>query len=174
MTKAAVIGLIALFSVGACNPTTGGGDVIPYAELPVPEDASDEELIVTRDQVALVMSFLDVPAKVTLGSDIRYVVELRNVSDETVSLEPCPVYYQAWGESGFSVSRTSYLNCRDAPAEIVPGNRVRFEMRLPVDDEEAVHVDGGLVWYLGHPGAEGEYRMDVQGAEGPKIVRPRS
>ncbi|HEX2296343.1 MAG TPA: hypothetical protein VHN37_13670 [Actinomycetota bacterium] len=169
----AVLGVVTLFSLGACGPTPDPRDVVPYAELPVPEDASDEELAMTSDQLALEIGFADVPQEVTLGSDIRYVVELRNVSDETVSLEPCPVYYQAWGESGFAVSRTSYLNCDEAPPDIPPGERLRFEMRLPVEDREAVQVEGGLVWYLGHPGAEGDQRTDVHGAEGPRIVRPR-
>jgi hypothetical protein len=171
VTRRAAIVLATLSLLSACD-STSGSDVIPYAFIPVPEDTPEEELRVSKEQAALEVEFPDFPEKVTLGSDIRYVVEVRNASDETVSLEPCPVYYQAWGESGFSVDRTSYLNCDEAPDEIPPGGRLRFEMRLPVDDEEAVHVAGGIVWYLGHPGLEGEYRMDVKGGEGPDIVRP--
>lgn len=164
-----IVSLVALLAVGACDAAPDPRAVVPYEEVPVPEDASDEDLAVTGDQLALEMQFLDVPRRVTLGSELRYVVELRNTGEDPVPLEPCPPYYQAWGESGFSVSRTSYLNCDEAPPDIPPGGRLRFEMRLPIEEREAVHVVGSIVWYLGSP--EGE-RADVSTATVTDIVLP--
>lgn len=165
----AIAGLVAASAIGACD---SGNGIVPYRELPVPEDV-EEEGLVTEEQANLEMDFIDVPRTLTLGSELRYVVELRNTSDEAVPLDPCPVYYQAWGESGFAVSRTSYLNCDSAPPQIPAGKAVRFEMRLPIEDPEAVHVVGSIVWYIGHPGSPIEERMDVA-VSGETDVVPRN
>ena len=166
----AIAGTAALVAMGACAP--GPSDaVVPYEELLVPEDL-DEDDVVTDEQLTLEIDFLEVPRKLTLGSDLRYVVELRNEGDDAVELNPCPVYYQAWGESGFAVSRTSYLNCGDAPPLILPGDRLRFEMKLPMTDPEAVSVVGSIVWYLGSPGSPAGERTDVHVSGETDVVAP--
>lgn len=133
--------------------------MVPYEELALPEDYEDADATLTEQQQRLRIDMVEVPERVVFGEDLRYVVELTNDSDVPVFMEPCPVYYQAFGESGFAISRTSYLNCDDAPPEIPPGDAVRFEMKLPVDDPEALHVDSSLIWYLGAP--DGDLRTDV-------------
>lgn len=149
-----LLATVVLFPVTACTETP---DVVPYEALELPEDASDEEQSVTREQLNLVPDFLELPDEVALGDTLRYVVELENTSDQVVSLDPCPVYYQAWGESSVSVSRMSYLNCEDAPGDVAPGESVKFEMQLPLTDVDP--IVGSIVWYLGGPG--GETRADV-------------
>lgn len=152
-----------------CSPDTPR--VVPYEELALPEDYDDEDATLTEQQVRLGMEMLEVPEEVVFGEDLRYVVELTNESDVPVSLDPCPVYYQAFGESGFAISRTSHLNCDDAPPEISPGAALRFEMKLPIDDPEALHVDSSLVWYLGAP--DGDLRADVYVSGVVEVVRRR-
>ena len=133
---------------------------VPYAARELPEDFdADEGFTLSEQQLRLRREIHEVPDTVLLGDDLRYVIELANDSGTPVFLDPCPVYYQAWGESGFAVSRISYLNCAEAPPEIQPGSSIRFEMKLPLEDPEAVSVAGSIVWYLGHP--DGELRQDV-------------
>ena len=149
-----------------CEPAAP--QLVPYEALELPEDYGPEDATLTREQVRLRSRILEVPDEVVLGDTLRYVVELANGSDAPVSLEPCPVYYQAYGESGFALSRTSHLNCDDAPPEIASGAALKFEMELPIEDREAVGVDGSIVWYLGAP--DGELRQDVNVSGVVKVV----
>lgn len=143
---------LVLVAGGACGGSSGGPVV--YEHLPVEEEALEEALL-TEPQADLVVDFAHVPERFTRGEGLRYVVLLRNTGVEPVSLTPCPAYYQAWGESGTAVSRTSYLNCDDAPGAVAPGAAVRFEMELPVGTQDvAAGFEGILVWYLGHPGGD--------------------
>ena len=125
--------------------------VVPYEELALPEE---EDGSVTPQQVKLRPRLLEVPDHVEAGDTLRYVVELSNDSGAPVPLDPCPAYYQAWGESSVAIARTSYLNCDDALPEIAPGGALRFEMELPIRGRHVPGVVGSIVWYLGTPDAE--------------------
>ena len=90
---------------------------------------------------------------------LRYVVELRNESDEDIPLDPCPAFYQAWGESGTGYFGPGYLNCEDAPSVVPVDGAVRFRMvlELPNDNIDGSHTfTGTIVWYLGGPGDKTE------------------
>ncbi|HYP22012.1 MAG TPA: hypothetical protein VEV43_00395 [Actinomycetota bacterium] len=153
--------------LSGCEPAVPA--VVPYEPLELPEDVVREDTALTEQQVKLRSDIVEVPDELVLGETLRYVVELTNESGTPVFLDPCPVYYQAWGESGFSVSRLSYLNCDDAPPEIAPGASLRFAMELPIEDPEAVHVDGSIVWYLGSP--FGGRKQDVGASGAIDVVR---
>lgn len=139
---------VCVCALSACESSDPTGTV-PYVSQPVPEDANPDELV-TEAQSSLVADLFDVPREVELGGTLRYGVSLENTGDSDVALEPCPAFYQAWGESGTAVSETSFLNCEEAPDAIAPGETARFEMELVLDDVET-DFKGSVVWYLGHP-----------------------
>ena len=129
-------------------------EVVPFVERPLNVDSSHAP-DPTPEQATLKPLLLNVPRKVKLGNDLRYVVELRNESDEDVSLDPCPAFYQAWGESGTAYFGPGFLNCEDAPSVVPADGAVRFRMvlELPDDDIEGSNsFTGTIVWYLGGPG----------------------
>jgi hypothetical protein len=100
--------------VGCTSDQEVATKIVPFVERPLDVD-SFEAPDPTPEQAALKPALLDVPRKVKLGNDLRYVVELRNESDDDVSLDPCPAFYQAWGESGTAYFGPGYLNCEEAP-----------------------------------------------------------
>jgi hypothetical protein len=148
-------GLALLLCLVGC---TGDGatatEVVPFVERPLnidPSHAPDT----TPEQAALKPVLIDVPRQVKPGNDLRYVVELRNESDNDVSLDPCPAFYQAWGESGTAYFGRGFLNCADAPSVVPADGAVRFGMVLDLPNDNidgSLAVTGTLVWYLGGPG----------------------
>jgi hypothetical protein len=140
--------------VGCANDGETATGIVPFVERPLkvdPSHAPDP----TPEQASLRPVLLDVPHRVKLGNDLRYVVELRNESDKDVSLDPCPAFYQAWGESATAYFGPGFLNCEDAPSVVPAEGAVRFRMvlELPDDDIEGSHsFTGTIVWYLGGPG----------------------
>jgi hypothetical protein len=141
---------------------TDGGkvatQVVPFVERPLNVDSSQAP-DPTPEQATLKPLLLDVPRKVKLGNDLRYVVELRNESDEDVSLDPCPAFYQAWGESGTAYFGPGFLNCEDAPSVVPADGAVRFRMVLELPDDNidgSPSFTGTIVWYLGGPGDKTE------------------
>jgi hypothetical protein len=133
-------------------------EVVPFVERPLNVDSSQVP-DPTAEQAKLKPLLLDVPHKVKLGNDLRYVVELRNESDEDVSLVPCPAFYQAWGESGTAYFGPGFLNCEDAPSVVPADGAVRFRMVLELPDDNidgSSSFTGTIVWYLGGPGDKTE------------------
>jgi len=79
----------------------------------------------TRVRVAL-----DLPASVTAGSVLRYVVDLTNPTGAPMRLRPCPGYSQGVAVAGKTVLE---LNCAAVPGRQLPARQtVRFAMRIPV------------------------------------------
>lgn len=152
--------------MAACQGTPP--EIVPYEANPIPDDAPAGEPSVTEAQVRLEPELLEVPSKLELGDTLRYVVELRNDTDDPISLDPCPAYYQAWGESSVGVSRTSRLNCAEGPDTIGPGESQKFAMELPLVDTEP--TEGAIVWYLGAPDAA--RRADVTISGEVEVVAP--
>jgi hypothetical protein len=84
---------------------------------------------------------LEAPSSVEAGNELVYTVELLNVTDTTVSLDPCPVYTQILApEQRFDLDdlaslyhNTHRLNC--TTASIGPRGAMRYEMKLPVPQE---------------------------------------
>lgn len=149
--------------LAGCDAAPPPGGVVPYEALLVDDDV-DEDDLVTEAQLGLRANLVEVPDEVRLEEGLRYVVELRNEGKAAVSLDPCPAYYQAWGESGTGVSRTSYLSCDGAPGEIAPGESMKFEMELPIAEAGAGDgFAGRIIWYLGHPGSADRGEMLVSG-----------
>ena len=140
--------------VGCTDDGKAGAAIVPFVERPLNVDSSHAP-DPTPEQATLKPALLDVPRKVKLGNDLRYVVELRNESDDEVSLDPCPAFYQAWGESGTGYFGPGFLNCEGAPSVVPAEGAVRFRMvlELPDDDIDGSHTfTGTIVWYLGGPG----------------------
>jgi hypothetical protein len=149
------LGLALLLCLVGCTDdgkvSTG---VVPFVERPLTVDSSHAP-DPTPEQATLKPALLDVPRKVKLGNDLRYVVELRNESDDDVSLDPCPAFYQAWGESATAYFGPGYLNCEDAPSVVPADGAVRFRMVLELPDESigGSHTfTGTIIWYLGGSG----------------------
>jgi len=76
-----------------------------------------------------------VPAAVTPGTTLEYVVTLGNLGEEPMNLNPCPGYRQELraddpGQTRL-LSDTRRLNC-DAQGVIPPGGGQRFVMHVDV------------------------------------------
>jgi hypothetical protein len=139
---------------------TGDGkvatEIVPFVERPLDVESSQAP-DPTPEQATLKPALMDVPRNVKLGNDLRYVVELRNESNEDISLNPCPAFYQAWGESGTAYFGPGYLNCEDAPSIVPADGAVRFRMVLQLPDADidgpgSHSFTGTIVWYLGGSG----------------------
>jgi hypothetical protein len=140
--------------VGCTDDGTEATEVVPFVERPLNVDSSHAP-DTTPGQAALKPVLMDVPRKVKLGNDLRYVVELRNESENDVSLNPCPAFYQAWGESGTAYFGRGFLNCEDAPSVVPADGAVRFGMVLDLPNDNidgSPALTGTIVWYLGGPG----------------------
>jgi hypothetical protein len=139
--------------VGCTDNGTAATEFVPFVERTLNVDPSRAPGT-TPEQAALEPVLMDVPRKVKPGNDLRYVVELRNESDNDVSLDPCPAFYQAWGESGTAYFRRGFLNCEDAPSVVPADGAVRFGMALDLPNDNidgSLGFTGTLVWYLGGP-----------------------
>ena len=145
-----------LLMIAGCGGYDGG--VVPFEEHS--EGSLDNADIppATPEQQRLVPRAKDFPKSLTMGETLRYVVELHNPTEEPISLDPCPGYYQAWGESGTAVFGPGVLNCDEGPDEIGPGETVAFEMELdiPTSIDGADCFSGSVFWYLGSSGKSSE------------------
>jgi hypothetical protein len=140
--------------VGCADDGTAATEVVPFVERPLNVDPSHAP-DTTPEQAALKPVLMDVPRKVKQGNDLRYFVELRNESDNDVSLDPCPAFYQAWGYSGTAYFGRGFLNCENAPSVVPADGAVRFGMVLDLPNDNidgSPAITGTLVWYLGGPG----------------------
>ncbi len=138
-----------MLSLAACTDDTDSTDTVPFVERPLRVDTSDAPKP-TPEQAQLTPVLRNLPRRIKPGDDLRYVVELRNPTEDDVSLDPCPVFYQAYGESGTAYFGPGFLNCEDAPPAVPAGGSIRFEMVLPLPNKP---VSGSLIWYLGGSGA---------------------
>ena len=148
---------ILLSSAGCTSSTESIGGTVPFVRHPLGVDVSDAP-DPTPEQAQLKPVLKDVPSTIKPGRDLRYVVELRNPTDDDVSLDPCPAFYQAYGESGTAYFGPGFLNCEDAPLAVPAGGAVRFEMilELPKRFDGRTYFAGSLIWYLGTSGQSTE------------------
>ncbi len=86
-----------------------------------------------------VATTLDVPATITPGKVLEYVVTVRNVGDRSMDLTPCPGYFQELtadpdlNEEPL-VDAKWRLPCDDV-GQLAPGDEQRFVMHLDVPAE---------------------------------------
>jgi hypothetical protein len=146
-----------LLLLGCTEDTDLPTQPVPFVQRPLGVDPSEGPDL-TSEQVALIPDLRDVPRRVKLGNDLRYVVELHNETDEGISLDPCPAFYQAWGESSVAYFGPGFLNCKAAPDVVPAGEAVPFEMVLELPDnfDGQDSFTGTIVWYLGHSGSSSE------------------
>ena len=145
-----------LLMIPGCGGYDGG--VVPFKE---PSEGSLDEADIppaTSEQQSLVPKAKNLPKNLTMGETLSYIVELHNPTKDAISLDPCPGYYQAWGESGTAVFAPGVLNCEDAPGEIGPGETVSFEMEIDIAEsiDGADCFSGSVFWYLGSSGESSE------------------
>jgi len=71
---------------------------------------------------------LELPASVKAGGQLEYVVDIVNLTDAQMALDPCPSYLQGLGGAGKTPLR---LN-GDVVHGVRAGQAVRFSMQIPV------------------------------------------
>jgi hypothetical protein len=83
----------------------------------------------------LAVSLVDPPDELPYGGTAEVVVEVRNDGVGPFRLDPCPVYRITFGDVGASATARHRFNCEAAPAELAPGESLRFaaELALPAD-----------------------------------------
>lgn len=80
--------------------------------------------------LSVLRASLELPRTSKVGSVLRFIVALRNPTEQRVGLTPCPGYVEAVN-TATPDKRTYALNC--APVRSIgPGQTVRFAMRLPI------------------------------------------
>ena len=88
--------------------------------------------------VASLSAHLEIPKTVKAGTTLDYLVVLENQSNETVDLNPCPVYkeliYVVNGAKGKTNSQVLQLNCSTVHS-IKPHQKVTYQMVIQVPSE---------------------------------------
>ncbi len=88
--------------------------------------------------VASLNTKLEIPKTVKAGSTLDYQVVLENQSNETVNLNPCPVYQEGFihltAPNGKSSTRVFELNCSTVHS-VKPHQKITYEMVIPVPSE---------------------------------------
>ena len=92
------------------------------------------------------------PRTVRAGTTLKYGVALTNPTSKPISLDRCPGYVEAVGDSsGLTVKLTYALNCTPVGA-VAPGDTVLFEMRIPAPKQPGRYR---LHWELMVPSLDG-------------------
>jgi hypothetical protein len=145
------VGVMLMASCGDDRADGSSGDVVPFSEE-VTYDLDDPELPRIPEEspiYGLNLSLEDVPAAVSLDDDLVFTVVLSNPhGDEDIRLDPCPVYYMAFGESSVSVApqRLIQLDCGAVP--VVPAGESRaFEMRIEGLEVAGMELDPSTIWW---------------------------
>lgn len=92
------------------------------------------------------------PAAVTAGQPVHYQIILRNPTDHSVALAPCPTYLQFLASAGSNrrLAEHSYrLNCAGAPGRIAAHSKVVFAMQIPAPTTTGEAKFG---WSIGNAG----------------------
>lgn len=131
------------------NPTIGGGDIWRGAAL------GNEVTVSQPESLASLISTVTAPDSVRLGQVLSYAVELRNLTDDPVSLANCPELIEVLSvvpqKVAISSGRRGRLNCAAAPRSISPHTAIVFQMKLPTIG--VVAGSGSLTWQLVTDGA---------------------
>ncbi len=91
------------------------------------------------------------PLHARRGQVLRYSVQLRNASQQTLTFTRCPLFAQVLAPDGSTSA--GMLNCAAAHA-VAPGHAIRFEMRITVPGNSPLG-DNGLLWTLDPVGVQG-------------------
>jgi hypothetical protein len=83
------------------------------------------------------------------SESLRVVVQLSNEGGSEVSLDPCPYYELTVGSGGIGSTSYYYLNCKEAPASMHPGESLLFEVLV----ERPRPRSGRIFFYLGDTAA---------------------
>lgn len=150
------------FAIAAASSCDAGSDraaadrIVPFKERAISTEREPERES-TPEQELLEPRLLRVPKRVELGGVLRYIVELRNESDEEVSLDPCPSFSQSWG---LAIFHPGFLNCEDASPAVPPSGTLRFWMEIPIpnDFEGQDFYAGTIYWRLS--GVSGGFGSD--------------
>jgi hypothetical protein len=93
----------------------------------------------------LTVSLVDPPDELPRGGTAEVVVEVTNDGVGSFQLDPCPVYSITFGEVGASATARQRFNCAAAPAELAPGESLRFAAELTLPPQEFEHdFEGSL------------------------------
>lgn len=128
------------------NPSSGGGG--PYTWR---STAEGQEVAISRPgSLASLTVTVTAPASVHLGQLLSYTVELKNPTDESVSLAGCPevigVLSVVPQKVAVSSGRRGPLNCSAAPRSIAPHSAVVF--RMEQSSVGLVTGSGYVTWQL--------------------------
>ena len=144
---------LALAAIG--TGCSGDGDGPRAFELDV-RPADNDKLLEAPDLsdewAHVEVEIVEAPRKVTAGGDdFPLVLEMRNTLDDTVSMDPCPVWEAGMGESSEVSKVEGTLPC-EAIGSLGPHERIRLRMTMP-PTELATESQGleplvGLGWRL--------------------------
>lgn len=111
---------------------------------------------------------ISTPETVALDQDLVFSVTLANNTSNDIRLEPCPVYFMAFGESSVGVSPGNWIELNCDEAQVVPANdSLSFEMRLEDLEEGGAELDGTTIWWAFKNGT----RLSV-GSDPIAVVEP--
>lgn len=173
ITGLAVIGLV----VGACSgddrEASGSRSFdLEVTELPAPAGPTGPAMRQEWSSVDAVV--IGSPELVTTGEDVDVVVELRNGSDSSLELDPCPAWGAGIGESTENAYATGALPCDDI-GSLQPGERIRLHLKMPSPDKVPTAGDGKLVsFYWCVLGGEGQASCMTQDASIVLPIRERT
>jgi hypothetical protein len=93
----------------------------------------------------LTATLVDPPTELPYGGTAEVVVEVRNDGVGPFQLSPCPLYRITFGEAGAEATASHRFNCAAAPAELAPGETLRFAAELELPQDQIAHeVEGDL------------------------------
>lgn len=94
------------------------------------------------------LSLRDVPTTVAYDQDLVFTVVFTNKTAVDIQLEPCPVFYMAFGESSVGVSPGGWLQLNCGEGRVVPAeDSLGFEMRIENLEEEGTDLSSSTIWW---------------------------
>lgn len=145
LAKRAILATCALLLMASCSDDDDG--VADFIDTPGDEAEPVEE---GSPIASLEASFESPPVAPAEGDPVVVTVVLTNSSDERVRLDPCPAYRIVVGASSTSFEPGPLLlNCEAVP-EIDAQESARFEVVVPVPEEQAGDATPGnyVLWHL--------------------------
>ncbi len=126
------------------DPSTGDGT--PWRSTSFGNDVAVSQ----PGSLSSLTAAVTAPSSVRLGQLLTYTVELRNPTDDPVSLAACPEVIEVLSvvpqKEAISVGYRGPLNCAAAPSSIPPRGAVAFRMELATDG--LVPGPGYVTWQL--------------------------
>lgn len=123
--------VVVLALVLGWRPLSNGPSSVAFLDdAATSEQAQTQNL--TTEQTRLEFDIEELPSTVAAGDDLEFLIVVRNPTDRPIALEPCPIMFSSFGESGTATFEISRLNCGEAPREIRANASVRFEWSIPI------------------------------------------